>query len=420
MHDTFRNPSRQRGAATLLVSMVLLIAATLLVLYTSQTTVFEQRMAANEVRERQAMGAAQAGADYAVALLLDGGTVLDTIPNTAITSGSAPYSSYRTAYCGNSLPITYFDANAQCGATPAAGVSCTAPTSAADGVVWVVSCGWSDDNTARKRILSYVGKSDALPYSPKNPLTARGSVSTSSSITIINYFTNLTIWSGDAVDFSGGSAKTYVRAPSVAAPSSGVSADTFNLPASGCNLANGTPNSCPGGGSCTSTTYMCTSSSATGAPDVVASDTSLSRLTSDQFFANFMGTTPDLYPLKSDQQVAGADFASLNGTTGQVLWVDGDVGSPGGGFTLGTAANPVVVVIDGNVSGSWANVTIHGFVYVRGNWSSSGSPLIVGAMVMEGAFTGSGGPEIVYDPLTLGTPPGGNKWSPLPGGWRDW
>ena len=58
---------RQQGAATIFITIVLLLAVGLIALYANRGAILEQRLAANEVRAKQAFAAAQAGLDAALA-----------------------------------------------------------------------------------------------------------------------------------------------------------------------------------------------------------------------------------------------------------------------------------------------------------------------------------------------------------------
>src|SRR5574338_356804 len=115
--------SLQQGAATLLVSMVLLVAATLIILYTSQTTIAEQHMSANEMRQKQALAAAQAGIDAAIAGANASGGNLAQTPNTT-GLGASPKGSYRSVFCKGTLGSVAGGGLPTCPAAPAA-LACT-------------------------------------------------------------------------------------------------------------------------------------------------------------------------------------------------------------------------------------------------------------------------------------------------------
>lgn len=67
-----RGQQRQRGAATLLVVMVLFFVMSLAAAYASRNLVFEQRTSANQYRSTQSFEAADAGVEWAVAMLNSG------------------------------------------------------------------------------------------------------------------------------------------------------------------------------------------------------------------------------------------------------------------------------------------------------------------------------------------------------------
>lgn len=60
------NINKQQGAATLMMSMIVMVAVTLLSIYSAKTAVIEQRISANEYRAMEVNQAASAGLDYAL------------------------------------------------------------------------------------------------------------------------------------------------------------------------------------------------------------------------------------------------------------------------------------------------------------------------------------------------------------------
>jgi len=57
-------PAHQHGAVTLMMSLIVLVAVTLLSIYSAKTAVIEQRISANEYRAMEVSQAASAGLDY--------------------------------------------------------------------------------------------------------------------------------------------------------------------------------------------------------------------------------------------------------------------------------------------------------------------------------------------------------------------
>ena len=66
---TFARPARQRGAAALAVSLVLLFGMTLIAFFVNRGMIFEQRTSANQYRSTKAFEMAEAGLEWAVAKL---------------------------------------------------------------------------------------------------------------------------------------------------------------------------------------------------------------------------------------------------------------------------------------------------------------------------------------------------------------
>jgi hypothetical protein len=92
----------------------------------------------------------------------------------------------------------------------------------------------------------------------------------------------------------------------------------------------------------------------------------------------------------------------LNGKTGTTIWIDQPSGaaSLSGNTIVGSAANPVLLVVNGdfNVSG---NVTIYGFVFVSGVTSAdtdfTGNSSVIGSMVTGDELNMSGNASITYN-----------------------
>lgn len=70
-----RSRSRQRGAAALVVAMVLLFGMTIVAFFANRTMIFEQRTSANQYRYTKAFELADAGVEWAIARLNDAQTL---------------------------------------------------------------------------------------------------------------------------------------------------------------------------------------------------------------------------------------------------------------------------------------------------------------------------------------------------------
>jgi len=429
-------PGHQRGVASLVIAIILLVAITLVTLYTARTAVMEQRISANEIRAKAALEAAQAGLDYAVDYMTSVGTMdkCDTTDNgnapcsaaeladpddsdeaadvltnaRVVLDSNDPGAGYAASYM-----VTFCDATAYalpaaqptCAEIEANSGACPTPPASPD-VAAIYSCGWSDDGVALQMVSQVARKSPAFANVPRNPLTAHSYVQLDGSSTITNYYTNLNIWTGESTGIGSNSGKTFIRNPNVPMPA--IDAD---LPAN--------PSSCT-----TTANYVCTTDKNKTGPDVVANDTTLSSLTDDEFFENFFGTGKDSYHSNYvTMDLTGDTVGAVNANPAvqnEVIWVqDNDPISLPSPATIGSRDYPVIVVIDGDLVTS--NVMIYGILYVLGNVNVQGNLEVHGAAIVEGNVSGTGSLDIVFDPKAVNNA----SLQPAPvatlaGTWRDW
>lgn len=415
MRKSMMTRDGQKGAATLLVSMVLMVAATLLVLYVSNTVVGEQKMSANEVRSKQAFEGAQAGIELAIERA-NAGNNFEAASETALNAAwDSANSGYRVIFCDASVfpaaqtcPDAVGDITRVClapqpdpGPDAVAGTADDVPAT----IAWAVGCGWSDDSAARKRIIAMVAKGTPLPANITNPLTAKGAVFFNGNSTVVNYFNNLTVWTGNNLDNTGNTGKTVIRRPSTPAGAL-TSTQVDSQVGDGNQVCNAAQ----------APALICTTSSGVFGPDVIQSDQNLSTLTEDQFFENFLGLPPaDYKNTMAEKVVAGADAGSIT-EGGKVYWVEGNATID---QNIGTLAEPVVLVVDGDLTVN-GNPTIYGVVFVRGDLTTSGTPKVRGAMVASGNVDSGGTMNIIYDPEAISN--AGNvtgTYATVAGTWRD-
>lgn len=398
-------PARQRGMATLFVAIVLLVAATLLMIYMSRTTVVELRVSANEVRSKQAFAAAQAGVDEAIRALngtaaIDGTFTIDLPQNLPVDS-SGTFT--RAVLCTNNAGAIAQNCPAD-RATFARAGACVAPANRTTGGAWTVSCGWSDDGTARKRIVTFLGLVNPLPGTVSNPLTAKGAVSFTGNPTVVNYFNNLTVWTGAAANGATPPGRTVVRNPSTEA--NALNADQVVAQVgNGNQVCNNAPN------------LICTSTGNKIGADIISSDTSLSNLTSDQFFENFFGVRPLEYKSGvADEVITNTSEIQTLGN-GKIYFLDGDATLGAG--TYGTTSDPIILVVNGNlqVNGS---PKFNGLLYVSGALDYAGGADFRGAAISNGAVSGNGNGNFIFDPGILTTIRNNlSSFASAPGAWRD-
>ncbi len=181
-HSAGGKPGGERGAVTLLVTLILLVTMTVSTLLVSKSAVMEQRIAVNELAAVQAFEAAEAGAGLGLLHTdVSGADLSQTLVGTVGTGGST--------YTVSFTPI-------------------------ADGYHRIVATGNSGDALALQQVTVENVFVPAMPHPPVAPITTRSLTQFSGSIEVINNIGNITIWSGDTVT-AGGNAKTRIRVDGV-------------------------------------------------------------------------------------------------------------------------------------------------------------------------------------------------------------
>lgn len=407
---------RQRGVATVLITVVLLLAVALIALYTSRSAIFEQRLSANEVRAKQALAAGNAGIDHALARMRNGGlyqndivddgiyTIDNPTPNAVpLQNGTGMITRYRVAFVSAAAAVP------DCPATSAAGIpGAGASTSSKLVEALAVACGWSDDDTSVQRVTQMLEHGPSLAGSVSTPLIARGGVNVSNgNASVFNFFNDLTVWSGGQVKNKTPPGKTYLR-------------DLVGHPDPSTSLANFRDY---GGGNNVPSHYVASSGGGTLGHDLVMGDSNLSDLNDAAFFAYFMGASLATYrDTVATVRVDSASITSIQGMTDKVIWVEGSIGANSLGPSntpLGTREKPVILVINGNFDLN-ASPVVNGLIFVTGKVTGTGSPTIFGGLVSSGAYEASGAVAIVYDPNVLGAAGKLGPAAKVPGTWRDW
>lgn len=398
----------QRGAAALPISVLLLFAATLVLIAVSRTALMEQRISGNEIRTRQAFQAALAGISHAMAYMKGGGidrnggadNIADSITPLSLTNGA----SYSVYYCDpspSSPPNPYPPIDACESLPPPCQSGFTTVAKFSNPLV--LACGWSDDLVAKQAMVVSLSRAATLNDAPDCPVISKGSVHFQGSATITNYFTNLTIWTGDSFGSVGNSGKTFVRNPNVPQPPM-----TATPP--------GPPDSCT-----LTSNYLCLTEQNIHGPDVIDEDLTLKNMSDDNMFKDYFGYDFDTYKYDiATRAVASANVASLAGARGEALVITdafSDVSLPDG--TIGTRDNPVVLIIQGNLA-QGGNTTVYGVVYVMGHVDVSGNLTVYGNVSVVGVVAGTGSLDVNFDLFSINNCKNLGKAGLLSGSWRDW
>lgn len=122
------------------------------------------------------------------------------------------------------------------------------------------------------------------------------------------------------------------------------------------------------------------------------------------------------------------------GTAGAIIWITAKdssgakkkvtfTGGGSGGYQIGTPENPVILVVDGDLTLN--SVTVYGVVYVTGTFKNQGTSQCQGAILVEGMadtdILGTGGAKIAYSKSVLSNLNGNSQLFPfraLKGTWK--
>jgi len=400
-HVTAR--SKQTGAATLAMALVLLLLITMVGIYTSRTVLLEQKISANDFRARQAFEAAESGLQVALAYLggRGGGDKDDdgNLDPVFDTDGDG---------IGNVNTMTFGDNS-----------SVTMTLSGEFPAVDVQADGLSDARPAARTIRSTSAVADALPNAPANPLTTKGTVVIGGAATVHNPEGHSTIWSGSDVDLGSNNATAT-------------------------EIANPTDPNYP---TCMDTSMTCSltrsSTKVAVGVDVVEYDSSLANLTAEEMFLNFFGLSMDNYrESRVTLEVAAADANNLASNeanpgvhlgVGEVIWAEGntsltnittvgcEVAVTGGGTCSAGDLDPSILIVNGDLEAN-GTPTFYGLVYVIGAMSMTGNTTITGAAIVSGELdsTMTGSLDVWYNSDVLNSVRDNGPLAGAPGSWQDW
>ena len=436
---------KQKGAATLVTAVILLIAITLVALLSGKTVLNETKIAASNYRITQASAAANYAMDLGFNYFDSGG--FDRLNNTTGLPQAYGDGIMDTVgdIDGDGVNDSLLDANAdgffdavfnlsssdgsqstsaQLSFNNAAGTRCVAAGESINmkkGLITAV--GFSDDGLATRTITQCVGPLNILHNDgPKQPLIAQGNVALTGNARIINRFTNTTIWSGGQVGIGSSSAmETYILDPAVVVPLDP------SVPADKARLLDTDENA---------DTQLVSNNNLGNGLDIIDDDPSLGTLEGLAFFTNFftVDTRAELKALAGDQVYTSMGDAITVPAKKGLIWVeeaDGDQTMNGG--TIGSTDEPAIVYINGDFT-LGGTATIYGLLYVAGKYTIVGTPTVVGANIVEGTdlatetpttppiVSGVGTISLVYWQgfFSAGSnvPPG--LGVVIAGSWRDW
>lgn len=398
---------RQKGAATLVVVMMLFLIMALLAAYANRSLMFEQRISAGYYRASLAQEIAEGGIDWTVAML----------NGTGIDANCQPLANGGTRFVDKYMNVSEADRGMQAISTPSSSIvvdcvrtgsalSCRCPApgnrttqpatvvagnlvpsvgialgtdspNTHQGSFRVSAQGCTDssvdscaDNRSDARSLQTLGASvqwasialiSAVPTPPSSPLTVKGVLTTAGTGGLGLH--NTDPGSAGTLVVSGGSAPALVDSRMDSVP--------------------GTPTS---------------QARSFDNPDLQA-------MSNRRFFQLHMGMTssryrnhPSLREVSCGAGDCGPALLAAYNAGSRVLWVQGPM-NISSNVVLGTLSNPVLVVVDGTVALS-GPMQLTGMLVSTGDlaWVNTGglTSMITGMVLVQGDMTATGSMDIRY------------------------
>jgi Tfp pilus assembly protein PilX len=361
----------QAGAATLVITTLLMVTATLIVMFAAGYTIMQQKITGNQIRNESAFFAAEAGLEFGINYFLQNAS---TITATPVGGFIRPYTSTATT-------------NVTLGNNSTFSVTYTNPTSANYNVILVTAVGTSDDGTSTRTISQLIDYGSVLFAPTQNSMVVKGNLTMSGSSQITNTQYNQNMLLSGALTMSGSVQTTTSSGTTTTASHIGSDVQQNNA---------------------------------------TLQATSIATLFSDYFGApeaTIKGQMAHVYSNTNSTNYS----STLNNMTGTTIWIDQPSGTASltGSTAIGSPSKPVLIIVNGNLAIS-GSTSIYGFLFVVGTTSAtediSGSFQLTGAMATGDSLSMSGSTNITYNSTMLvGVQTSANTtyYAKVPGAWKD-
>lgn len=416
--------TRQHGATTLAVVMVLFFIMAMVAAYTNRNLVFEQRTSANSYRAARSATAADAAADWAIAML-NTGNIGAACSVAGAGSGDKDFRSrYLTVdESGVFRPITWvaspstpsvrIQAQPSCSGNADGGWACSCPPSP--------SATLSEENSQRP--VFTVGFIDESPpgvvalkiracNSARSGTVDGGNMNTKGSCHINDLFEKtddfkayINVDAMSMVRVSLGLVSALPVVPTAALTVAGSIAQDTGTTLTATNADPLTGLALNTGKALPSSSAVRVSGPAGGTSDPISqSNTDLRGIAGDNFFLRTLGMKAEPYRQQpaavdcKDCTDAAAVLNKYNAGSTRIIFIEGNLDLDSTS-EIGTADAPAMVVVTGNVN-VLSPIAFNGVLFVGGNleWTAAASKgLLRGAAIVGGDFTGKGDAIISYD-----------------------
>lgn len=427
---------KQRGAAALFVSVVLLVCMTLVAFFANRSLLFEQKTSANQLRSTRAFEAAEAGIEWATAMLND--------PRN-IDANCTPGATGAT----KSFRATYLPYDAATGFSPVSNAQPGCSISDSSGTP-AISCRCPAAGTNPAGLASSTTPTFTLKFDPVNTTTLPDATPDTESVLVTSY--GCTSADGRCVPGASGTADAYQKIsvilklrPSLksvpAAPittggalqltSSASVVNNTDLNSNGILVDAGTGiNSVSVPGCTGSFKDFQSATTLPGTPwqnSMITNDASLSSLSSDAnaMFQTFFGTTlaqfqadPSTKNLTSCGSVA-TDYTAAFSQGYRSFYTTCDFATTS---DLGSSTDPIIFVTTGALT-FHGGANIYGLVYGdQATWDALGlgNGTLNGSLIVRGSYCANANATYNYSASALKTVRGTTgSMDRVPGSWKD-
>jgi Tfp pilus assembly protein PilX len=416
----------QRGAGALLAVVLLCAAMATVVMFTNRSLVFEQKSSANQYRSTIAMNAAEAGLEWATAMLNKSGRVTQTCTDSSLDTDA----DFRQRYLAfvsttkNWSPVAGSGAVvAACVTSQRAATDATAPATDHD---WVCSCPTA--GTAPSLVSPPIGgfKPGFAVAIVSNP-AAR-------SFDVVSYGCTSAITSSTCAGDAAATVRATIASVPAVATAPGAPLTVRGMVNVG-DAAMSVQNSDPSSGGVTVNAGMAIAAinlritATPGTPPtstLVGNDDMLRNVSEERMFQAIFGVPHAMWRDSVADAILNcpctdSDVSIALAGKKRKLWLSGDLRLETN-RTFGSVDEPFVMIVDGGIE-MRGDPGVYGLVYstaVTWDNSGAGNAMLVGAAIAEGNYTGNGTPSHVYDPrviANLSAIPG--RFVRVPGSWRD-
>jgi len=420
----------QTGATTLIVVMMLFFVMSLAAAYASRNLIFEQRTSANQYRSTQSFEAAEAGLEWATALLNGG-----RINSSCLPSADTSFDSFRQRYLLTNVNTGVVTQRLNTSSSSAyLWAACSF-----DGSSWTCACptgtlAAADLPTGRSafavRFVEQSGKPGMVRIEA-NGCNAYDLSCLRFEIPTASPFVCRSTACAMLALHSGAKAAP-LAALTVRQGVTGSALAVYNS-----NVANGGITIHSGGAVSVAALTLGSTPGTPGAPSLRQNDSLLSTLPADSAdcsyctFSTVFGLRPETYrrQMGTLNVACGAACTATQVNTalasqrGRVVYLRGagglNIDDPAA--AIGSATDPVVLVIEGPLvvaAGAGASARIHGLVYA--NSASLNGGEIRGALISATDVTGASPATVIYDGTALARLRlTSGSFVRVPGSWRD-